>query len=252
MSDDDIYDALCRLLPSQMGEVVFAAKVPGRFIAPSSTAAASALATDLIAWTRQSSVNRENLIKALDRAQQHAGVAGKLDETYIGPKVFILPPVDTEGFAGRKTELQRLTDLLINGTPPAGGRIAGVYGAPGVGKSGLAVHFAKTERERFPGGVLGVDLRGVEDPADAISRLATAQGEPLTPEEQVRPLHEIMQARFADRHCLVVLDILEHGSALKQVKPGGHGCPDHLPQPGGTCPVRGSCAQSNCTGSTVT
>ena len=150
--------------------------------------------------------------RTLDRAQQHAGAARN---------IFILPPVDTGGFAGRKAELQRLIDLLINGTPPAGGRIVGVFGPPGVGKSGLAVHVAKTERERFPGGVLGVDLRGVEDPADAISRVATAQGESLTPEEQVRPLHEIMQVRFADRRCLLILDNLEHGSALKQVKPGG-------------------------------
>lgn len=62
---------------------------------------------------------------------------------------------------------------------------------------------------------------GVDDPADAISRVATAQGESLTPEEQVRPLHEIMQVRFADRRCLLILDNLEHGSALKLVKPGG-------------------------------
>jgi AAA domain len=191
--------------------VVLAAGAPNRHIPPSTVSTATR-ANDLIAWMKQSSLNRENLIQALDRVQQRAGAARK---------AFILPPVDTEGFVGRKTKLQRLIDLLINGTPPVGGRIVSVFGPPGVGKSGLAVHFAKTERERFPGGVLGVDLRGVEDPADAISRFATAQGEPLTPEEQVRPLHEIMQARFANRRCLLVLDNLEHGSALKRVKPGG-------------------------------
>ena len=179
MAEIEIYDALCGLLSGQLDEVVLAANVPDHQIPPSTVARATR-ANVLIDWMKQSPANRENLIQALDRVQQRAGATRK---------VFILPPVDTEGFAGRKTELQRLTDLLINGTPPAGGRIAGVYGAPGVGKSGLAVQFAKTERERFPGGVLGMDLREVEDPADAISRVATAQGEPLTLEEQVRPLH---------------------------------------------------------------
>ncbi|MGI8427184.1 MAG: TIR domain-containing protein [Actinomycetota bacterium] len=209
-----IFDALCTFLPSMFDEIVFHVNAPKQHLAPTSEPLARR-ALDLVQWAEQGGSTRMNgLYNAIRKVAsgERAGAARK---------VFILPPVDTEGFAGRKTELQRLTDLLINGTPPAGGRIAGVYGAPGVGKSRLAVHFAKTERERFPGGVLGVDLRGVEDPADAISRLATAQGEPLTSEEQVRPLHEIMQARFADRRCLLVLDNLEHGSALKQIKPGG-------------------------------
>jgi hypothetical protein len=137
-----IYDALCRLLPGQLDEVVLAANVPDHHIPPA-TAARATRANALIDWMKQSPANRENLIQALDRVLQRASAARK---------VFILPPVDTEGFAGRKTELQWLTDLLINGPPPAGGRIVGVFGPPGVGKSGLAVHFAKTERERFPGG----------------------------------------------------------------------------------------------------
>lgn len=219
------FEALCTFLPPQFDEIVLRVNAPKQHLAPTSEPLARRV-LDLVQWAEQGGPTRMNglcgaIQKALDRAQQPAGVAGKLSETHIGPKTFILPPVDTEGFAGRKTELQRLTELLINGSPPAGGRVVGVFGPPGVGKSGLAVHFAKTERERFPGGVLGVDLRGVEDPADAISRFATAQGEPLTSEEQVRPLHEIMQVRFADRRCLLVLDNLEHGSALKRIKPGG-------------------------------
>ena len=219
-----IFDALCTFLTPQFDEIVFRINAPKQHLAPTSEPLARR-ALDLVQWAEQGGSTRMNgLCNAISKiapGAQRAGVGRKLGETHIYSKVFILPPVDTEGFAGRKTELERLTGLLINATPPAGGRIAGVYCAPGVGKLGLAVHFAKTERERFPGGVLGVDLRGVEDPADAISRLATAQGEPLTPEEQVRPLHEIMQARFADRRCLLVLDNLEHGGALKQVKPGG-------------------------------
>ncbi len=134
---------------------------------------------------------------------------------------FVLPPVDTEGFVGRQEEIKRLSDLLINGEQAKGGRIAGLFGPPGVGKSGLAVHFARSFRGHFPGGVVGVDLRGTDDPTLAVARLAAAQGRPLTPEEQECPPHEVIQARFADRRCLVILDNVEDGSTLKQLKPGG-------------------------------
>lgn len=220
MNDDEIYEALCLLLPSQWNLVISVAGVPQEHISPS-TAPPATRAGELIAWAQQSAAYRNSLIQALDRVRQYAGSNRKIDETPAPPKVFILPPVDIEGFTGRETELKRLVDLLINGTPSTSGCIVGVYGPPGVGKSGLVAYFARTQRERFSGGVIGVDLRGVKDPAYAVSRFATAQGEPLTLEEQVQPPHEIMQARFANRRMLLVLDNLEHGSALKQLRPGG-------------------------------
>ncbi|HEY9419977.1 MAG TPA: tetratricopeptide repeat protein, partial [Thermoanaerobaculia bacterium] len=133
----------------------------------------------------------------------------------------VLPPVNTEGFVGRRTELERLTKSLIDGDTLVGGRIAGLYGPPGVGKSGLAVYFASLNRDRFPGGVIGVDLRGVDDPIDALARLAIALDEPLTSDEQGCPPHQIAQSRLAHLRCLILLDNLEHGSALKQIRPGG-------------------------------
>ncbi|MEA2604628.1 MAG: hypothetical protein QOF89_5620 [Acidobacteriota bacterium] len=133
----------------------------------------------------------------------------------------VLPPIDTEGFAGRHSELALLTEALIAGDAPVGGRIMGLYGPPGVGKSGLAVHFARLNRDRFPDGVIGVDLRGVDDPFDALARLAVALGEPLTSDEQAWPPHQLAQSRLAHRRCLILLDNLEHGSTLKQIRPGG-------------------------------
>jgi tetratricopeptide (TPR) repeat protein len=133
----------------------------------------------------------------------------------------VLPPIDTEGFAGRHSELALLTEALIAGDAPVGGRIMGLYGPPGVGKSGLAVHFARLNRDRFPEGVIGADLRGVDDPFDALARLAVALGEPLTSDEQAWPPHQLAQSRFAHRQCLILLDNLEHASTLKQIRPGG-------------------------------
>ncbi len=137
------------------------------------------------------------------------------------PSRCILPPVDTEGFVGRDAELDTLREALIDGEPPAEGRIIGVYGPPGVGKSGLTVRFARQHRERFPDGVVGIDLRAIDDPLDAVARLAVAFGEPLQDDEQTQPAHQIAQQRLAHRRCLVLLDNLEHGAALKQLRPGG-------------------------------
>lgn len=122
MTDNEIYDALCGLVRSQLEEVLLVAGVPDHHIPPSEAPIASR-ANALIVWIKQSPDHRENLIKALDGVQQRAGVARTRSETHIRPEAFILPPVDTEGFAGRKTELQQLIDLLIEGTPLAGGRI---------------------------------------------------------------------------------------------------------------------------------
>ncbi len=133
----------------------------------------------------------------------------------------VLPPVNTEGFVGRHSELKHLAKALIDGDSPTQGRILGLYGPPGVGKSGLAIHFARLNRDRFPDGVIGVDLRGVDDPFDALARLAVALGEPLTSDEQGWPPHQIAQTRLAHLQCLIVLDNLEHGSTLKQIRPGG-------------------------------
>jgi tetratricopeptide (TPR) repeat protein len=133
----------------------------------------------------------------------------------------VLPPIDTEGFVGRCSEVEFLTKALIDGDTPIGGRIIGLFGSPGVGKSGLAVHFARLNLDRFPDGVIGVDLRGVDDPLDALARIAVALGEPLTGDEQGCPPHQIAQSRLAHRQCLILLDNLEYGSTLKQIRPGG-------------------------------
>ncbi|MET1072712.1 MAG: NB-ARC domain-containing protein, partial [Umezawaea sp.] len=89
--------------------------------------------------------------------------------------VCALPEAITD-LAGRAPELALLTE--------AGDReqlvVAVVHGAPGIGKTTLAVHAAHLMADRFPGGRFFLDLRGMDDeplpPADAAHLLLRAMG----------------------------------------------------------------------------
>ncbi|MFI9811694.1 tetratricopeptide repeat protein [Saccharothrix variisporea] len=84
-----------------------------------------------------------------------------------------LPPV-TPRFTGRDRESAELTRLA---GAERGSRVCVVDGAPGIGKTTFAVHWADSARALFPDGQIYVDLRGF-DP----------QRPPVAPEAAIRVL----------------------------------------------------------------
>ncbi|MET9112514.1 ATP-binding protein [Streptomyces zhihengii] len=62
-----------------------------------------------------------------------------------------------DDFVGREAQLTRLAELAEEG-----GTVV-VSGPPGAGKATLALHAARQLADRFPGGRLMVDLRGMDD-----------------------------------------------------------------------------------------
>ncbi len=88
-----------------------------------------------------------------------------------------LPP-EPAGFVGRAAELDWL-HALLPGTPRERGRVpeasstALITGTAGVGKTTLAIRFARQAGPLFPDGQLYVNLRGF-DPASAPMQPATA------------------------------------------------------------------------------
>jgi DNA-binding SARP family transcriptional activator/tetratricopeptide (TPR) repeat protein len=146
-----------------------------------------------------------------------------------------LPPV-VRAFAGRREELARLDDLLTgpDGTGPARPTavvISTVSGAPGVGKTTLAVHWAHRVAPRFPDGQLYVDLRGFDaggsvlDPADAMRGFLEALGMP--PQRIPAGLDAqvaLYRSALTDKRVLLVLDNARDAEQVRPLLPGSAGC----------------------------
>ncbi|MFF4256770.1 BTAD domain-containing putative transcriptional regulator [Streptomyces sp. NPDC001663] len=142
-----------------------------------------------------------------------------------------LPP-GVPGFTGRTDELARLDALLADtGRHPAAVVVSALSGMGGVGKTALAVHWARRMRPAFPDGQLYVNLRGF-DPG----------GAPLAPERTVRGFLDALgvpatrvpesldaqvglyRSLLSGRRVLVVLDNACDADQVRPLLPGAPGC----------------------------
>jgi DNA-binding SARP family transcriptional activator/tetratricopeptide (TPR) repeat protein len=141
-------------------------------------------------------------------------------------------PVAVPGFTGRTDELARLDALLAHtGGRPAAVVVSALSGMGGVGKTALAVHWARQVRSAFPDGQLYVNLRGF-DPG----------GTPLGPDRVVRGFLEALgvpaarvpesldaqvglyRSLLSGRRVLVVLDNARDADQVRPLLSGAPGC----------------------------
>ncbi|WP_199442884.1 AfsR/SARP family transcriptional regulator [Umezawaea beigongshangensis] len=151
-----------------------------------------------------------------------------LDQPVTGREPDVVPlyqlPPDIPDFTGRAGPLAELLAALADGRVPAA-----VVGAPGTGKSTLAVHAAHRVRERFPDGQLYLDLAGTSanprDPLVVLAELLRALGvsDAVMPDS----LHErsaLFRSRLADRRVLVLLDDAADARQVRPLLPATSGC----------------------------
>ena len=141
-----------------------------------------------------------------------------------------LPPA-VRNFTARAAELTRLTELAGQGRADGSGRIIVISGMAGVGKTSLAVHWARGSAEEFPDGQLHVNLQGFTpsgeplDPAAVITGFLEALGVtagqiPASPQAQAG----LYRSLLASRVMLIVLDNARDAAQVRPLLPGAPGC----------------------------
>ncbi|WP_051173747.1 ATP-binding protein [Amycolatopsis orientalis] len=139
-------------------------------------------------------------------------------------------PAVTATFVGREAELAKLSAIADRGGDGHSIGVAIVAGAPGVGKTALAVQWAHAQRERFPHGDLYCDLQGY------------APGPPSTPHEVLagflralevpgKMIPRSLEAKSAlfrslvnDRRLVIVLDNVTSPHEVRALLPSTPGC----------------------------
>jgi tetratricopeptide (TPR) repeat protein len=138
-------------------------------------------------------------------------------------------PAAVRHFTGRAAELSALGRLLDADTDTV--VISAIGGMAGVGKTALAVHWARQQAERFPDGQLYANLRGFDpagepaDPAAVIRVFLEALGIPAgqipaSPEAQ----GGLYRSLLAGRRLLIVLDNARDADQVRPLLPGGPQC----------------------------
>jgi DNA-binding SARP family transcriptional activator len=149
---------------------------------------------------------------------------GPPPDTWAPARQLPMPPAAP---VGRRNELSRVSGAL---TAVDGPQLVLVTGAPGVGKTAVALHAAHAVAERFPDGQLYADLRGhrAEPPPNVEKTLAgflRALGVPAdTVPAQRDELTSAFRSLTADRRLLVVLDDAADARQVRALLPGGTGC----------------------------
>ena len=158
----------------------------------------------------------------------------------VAPSIVDIPaqlPANVTAFVGRTDEVWRLDALRLashmrDGATDrtSGAAIALIVGTAGVGKTALAVHWARRVQAHFPDGQLYVNLHGYAAseplaPVHALARFLRALGaradDVPTETEEAAAMY---RTRLAGKRVLVMLDNAYSPEQVRPLLPGGAGC----------------------------
>lgn len=137
-------------------------------------------------------------------------------------------PADISTYVGRAELIAKATSQLVRWDLTAVPILA-VCGAPGTGKTALAVRIAHRIRHAFPDGQWVVRLRDAKgarrDPSDALAETLLAAGLDRAgiPDDPAARAARL-RAELADRSVLLVLDDAADAAQVRPLLPGTAGC----------------------------
>ena len=140
-----------------------------------------------------------------------------------------LPPVVAD-FTGREGETARMSQVLEQARDGKVVPVAVVTGAPGVGKTTLALRVGHLLRSSFPDGQLYLQLAGAShrrrqrDPGEALGELLRAIGvHGSTIPDAMSERASLYRSRLADRRVLLVADDAASAAQVQPLLPGTAG-----------------------------
>jgi DNA-binding SARP family transcriptional activator/tetratricopeptide (TPR) repeat protein len=132
-------------------------------------------------------------------------------------------PLDLADFSGREKALEQLRDLVC-GRDPVRPPIAVISGAPGTGKTSLAVRLGHLVRDSFPDGQIYLDMHGAtqpRDPAGALTDVLLSLNLPdfAIPADPERR-SAMLRSELASRRVLIILDDVATAGQVTPLMPG--------------------------------
>jgi predicted ATPase len=115
------------------------------------------------------------------------------------------PPRPTTRLIGRDTDVAQVLDLLVD--PDV--RMVTIVGPGGIGKSRLAVAVAEGAKQRYPDGVVYVELASLREPSLVLPTIAKTLGI----EEPGTSADALLGDHLAEARMLIVLDNMEQLAA---------------------------------------
>jgi hypothetical protein len=148
---------------------------------------------------------------------RHPDLASSADYQAMARLRAALPaPYPPNEFVARPDVQQWALDLLLQEPPARRGRVIALAGMSGAGKTVLAQSIASDARvrERFPGGVLWIELDRDSPSTFWRDEMLRALGENIPANS--RAASALLQTRIAGQRCLIVLDDV---SIAEQIEP---------------------------------
>jgi DNA-binding SARP family transcriptional activator len=162
------------------------------------------------------------------QARQPARSAARAASISVIPQQ--LPPAPAS-FVGRRAALAELDEVMRGcGGATGSGVIAAIVGTAGVGKTALAVQWARKTAASFPDGQLYVDLRGSgsadspvsERPIRSLLEALGAPAEQIPAERQAQV--GLYRSLVAAKRMLVLLDDARDAAQVRPLLAAGPGC----------------------------